>query len=199
MDTFFLQKVVYKGDKGLDLRVKHLPCTSLLSTLLLRKMKSTACCQEHSSEEKTTGVHCSFYNAWKPSMLVLKPWDVSQVLQEPEMWSCLQSSSWMKKCHFCFIILITVERYVTKDRQLNFVFRWKHLYVNTPVNTLNLKIKIWTLICCPYSFPTEAVVRELIKHQANSSSDHVCNSHDHSSLQRNNITRRSLMLITFRA
>ena len=191
--------MVYKGDKGWDLRVKHLPCTSLLSTLLLRKMRSTACCLEHSSEEKTTGVHCSFYNAWKPSMLVLKPWDVSQVLQEPEMWSCLQSSSWMKKCHFCFVILITVERYVTKDRQLNFVFRWKHLYVNTPVNTLNLKIKVGTLICCPYSFPTEAVVRKLIKHQANSSSDHVCNSHDHSSLQRNNITRRSLMLITFRA
>ena len=172
-----------------------LPCTSLLSTLLLRKKKSTACCLEHSSEEKTTGVHCSFYNAWKPSMLVLKP----QVLQEPEMWSCPQSSSWMKKCHFCFIILITVKRYITKDRQLNFVFRWKHLYVNTPVNTLNLKIKIWTLICCPYSFPTEAVWRKLIKHQANSSCDHVCNSHDHSSLQRNNITRRSLMLITFRA
>lgn len=36
VDTFFLQKVAYKGDKGLDLRLEVLPCTSLLSTLLLR-------------------------------------------------------------------------------------------------------------------------------------------------------------------
>ena len=86
-----------------------------------------------------------------------------------------------------------------KRQTVKFCVQMKHLYVNTPVNTLNLKIKVGTLICCPYSFPTEAVVRKLIKHQANSSSDHVCNSHDHSSLQKNNITRRSLMLITFRA
>ena len=67
------------GDKGLDLRVKLLPCTSLFSTLLLRKKKSTACCLEQSAEEKTTDVHCSFYNAWNLSMLVLRPWDVSSL------------------------------------------------------------------------------------------------------------------------
>ena len=27
------------------------------------------------------------------------------------------------------------------------------------VNPLNPKIKIWNLICCPYSFPTEVVGR----------------------------------------
>ena len=33
----------------------------------------------------------------------------------------------------------------------------------------NHKIKIWILICFPYTFPTEVVGRKLIKYQANSS------------------------------
>ena len=37
------------------------------------------------------------------------------------------------------------------------------------LNPSNPKIKIWILICCPYSFPTKVVERSLIKYQANSS------------------------------
>ena len=62
-----------------------------------------------------------------------------------------------------------------------------------------LKINIWTLICCPYSFPTE-VVGEVDKILSKFIlCDHAPNSHDHSVLQSIDITRRNLMLITLRA
>ena len=38
-----------------------------------------------------------------------------------------------------------------------------------PINLLNPKIKIWILICCPYSLPIEVVGRNWEKNQANSS------------------------------
>ena len=33
------------------------------------------------------------------------------------------------------------------------------LWTEVLLNPLNTTIKIWILICCPYSFPTEVVVR----------------------------------------
>ena len=38
----------------------------------------------------------------------------------------------------------------------NSLFRWSNLFLFDPLNT---KIKIWILICCPYSFPAEVVGR----------------------------------------
>ena len=67
-----------------------------------------------------------------------------------------------------------------------------------PLNPLNTKIKIWILICCPYSFPT-GEVGEVDKISSKFIlCDHVHNSHDHSVLQSIDITRRNLMLITLK-
>ena len=63
---------------------------------------------------------------------------------------------------------------------------------------LNPKIKIWILICCPYSFPISLQLTDKMSSKF-ILCDHVCNSHDHSVLQSIDITRRNLMLITLRA
>ena len=68
-----------------------------------------------------------------------------------------------------------------------------------PLNPLHPKIKIGILICCPYSFPTEAVGRSFKISSKFILCDQVRNPHDHSVLQRINTTRRNLMLITLRA
>ena len=67
------------------------------------------------------------------------------------------------------------------------------------VNPLKAKIKIWILICCPYSFATE-VWGEVDKISSKFIlCDQVRNSHDHSVLKCIGITWRNLMLITLRA
>ena len=63
---------------------------------------------------------------------------------------------------------------------------------------LNPKIKIWILICCPYSFPTSLQISDKMSSKF-ILRDHVRNSHDHSVLQSTDITRRNLILITLRA
>ena len=64
------------------------------------------------------------------------------------------------------------------------------------VNPLNPKIKIWILICCPYSFPTEVVGEDDKISSKVILRDHVRNFHDHPVLQSTDITRGNLMLIT---
>ena len=72
-------------------------------------------------------------------------------------------------------------------------------HMTTRLNPLNRKIKIWILICCPYSFPSE-VVGKVDKISCKFTlCDHVHNSHDHPVLQSVDITKRNLMLITRRA
>ena len=60
-------------------------------------------------------------------------------------------------------------------------------------NPLDPKIKIWILICYPYSFEVDKISSKFIL------CDHLHNSHDHSVLQSIDITWGKLMLITLRA
>ena len=59
------------------------------------------------------------------------------------------------------------------------------------LSPLNPKIKIWILICCPYSFPTSLQLSDKMSSKF-ILCDHVCNSHDHSVLQSIDITRKIL-------
>ena len=53
---------------------------------------------------------------------------------------------------------------IRKASERKFLLLWKRR-----INFLNPKIKIWILICCPYSFPKRSSGWKLIKYQANSS------------------------------
>ena len=76
-----------------------------------------------------------------------------------------------------------------------FVCYWASLSINLLVP----KIKIWILICCRYSFPTDAVGRSCKILRKFILCDHVFISYDQSVLQSIDITRRNLMLINLRA
>ena len=64
-----------------------------------------------------------------------------------------------------------VKMYLTEDSIIKF-------------NPLNPRIKIWILVRCPYSFPTDIVGREVDKTSSKFIlCDHASNSHDYSVLQ----------------
>ena len=67
-----------------------------------------------------------------------------------------------------------------------------------PLNPLHPKIKIGILICCPIHFLSKQWGKVFKISSKFILCDHVRNSHDHSVLQRIDITRRYLTLITLK-
>ena len=94
----------------------------------------------------------------------------------PELWKGLEFLIWgwypkyWKNTSACIKMHVLISLTWICAIWLNRPFSWYlpslHILILT---LLDPKIKIWILICCPYSIPTEVSGEKLLKYQANSS------------------------------